>query len=183
MKGVVLEVQENDFTRRFGGDRVTTSDVVDLDESNPKATVVADMRHAPGIPSDRYDCVILTQTLHVIDDVSAALLECRRILRPGGVLLATVPAASRVCLEYGEAGDFWRMTPAGARRLFETVFRPGHVDTVTYGNVQTNVAFLEGLAAEELSEAEFDRVDPYFPALTRNPRAQGTGRAERHTIG
>lgn len=32
--------------------------------------------------------------------------------------------------------------------------------------MQTNVAFLEGLAAEELSEAEFDRVDPYFPALT-----------------
>jgi len=166
VRGVVLEVQENDFTRWFGGDRVTASDVVDLDDSNSGATIVADLRHAPGIPSDRYDCVILTQTLHVIDDVSAVLHECRRVLRPGGVLLATVPAASRVCLEYGEEGDFWRMTPAGARRLFETVFGPGHVETVTYGNVQTNVAFLEGLAAEELNDAEFDRVDPYFPALT-----------------
>jgi peptidoglycan/xylan/chitin deacetylase (PgdA/CDA1 family) len=178
VKGLVLEVQENDFTRRFGGCRVTTSDVVDLDESNPRATVVADLRHAPGIASDRYDCVILTQTLHVIDDVSAVLLECRRILRAGGVLLATVPAASRVCLEYGADGDFWRMTPAGARRLFETVFGAADVDTVTYGNVQTNVAFLEGIAAEELGDAEFDRVDPYFPALT-GVRARKTTTTQR----
>src|SRR5262249_50040235 len=140
VKGAVLEVQEDDFTRRFGGDRVTTSDVVDLDESNPRATLIADLRHAPGLVSDRYDCIILTQTLHVIDAVGAVLVECRRLLRPGGVLLATVPAASRVCLEYGAEGDFWRMTPAGARRLFETVFGAGGIETATYGNVQTNVA-------------------------------------------
>ena len=149
---------------------------------------MADLRHAPGIPSDRYDCVILTQTLHVIDDVSAALLECRRMLRPGGVMLATVPAASRVCLEYGEEGDFWRTTPAGARRLFEAVFGPGHVETITYGNVQTNVAFLEGLAAAELADSEFDRVDPYFPALTgirarKAPAARTGTRSDKRSRG
>ena len=44
----------------------------------------------------RYDCIILTQTLHVIDDMPAVVAECERITGPGGVLLAKSPSASRV---------------------------------------------------------------------------------------
>ncbi|MGB2717616.1 MAG: polysaccharide deacetylase family protein [Vicinamibacterales bacterium] len=163
--GAVLEVQEEDFTRRFGGPRVTHSDVVDLDDNNPRATVVADLRAAVGIPDARFDCIILTQTLHVIDDATAVVRECFRLLKPGGVLLATLPSASRACLEYGDAGDLWRVTPAGARALFEPVFGAGNVEVSTYGNVLTNVAFLHGLACRELSDEEFDTTDPYHPLL------------------
>jgi peptidoglycan/xylan/chitin deacetylase (PgdA/CDA1 family) len=165
IRGAVLEVQEDDFTAKFGGPRVHTSVVADLDESNTRATHLADLRCAPHLASDSFDCIILTQTLHVIDDVGAVLSECRRLLRPGGVLLATLPCASRVCLEYGADGDLWRMTPAGGRVLFEKVFGPGAVDSRTYGNVLANVAFLEGVACAELNEEELDSVDPYFPAL------------------
>jgi peptidoglycan/xylan/chitin deacetylase (PgdA/CDA1 family) len=164
--GAVLEVQEDDFTRAYGGPRVTASDVLDIDEGNPRATVLADLRNASPIPSDAFDCIILTQTLHVIDDMGAALRECHRILKPGGVLLATIPAASRVCLEYGEDGDFWRTTPAGARTLFSMSFSPAHTSTTAYGSVLTNTAFLHGFAASELTDAEFSVCDPYFPALT-----------------
>jgi len=164
--GSVLEVQEDEFTRAYGGVRVTASSVLDIDASNARATVLADLRCAPGIPAEQYDCVILTQTLHVIDDMGAALRECYRILKPGGVLLATMPAASRVCLEYGHDGDFWRATPAGARALFGSAFSPAAVTTSGFGNVLTNVAFLQGVATAEVSDAEFDARDPYFPALT-----------------
>ena len=165
IRGAVLEVQENDFTTRFGGSRVQSSSVVDLDESNPRATHLADLRCAPHIATGSFDCIILTQTLHVIDDVDAVLNECRRLLRPNGVLLATLPCASRVCLEYGVDGDLWRMTPAGGRALFERAFGPSAVESTTYGNVLSNVAFLEGLACSDLTPEEFDVVDPYFPAL------------------
>src|SRR4029079_2796610 len=37
--GAVLEVQEPDYTTRFGGDRVTRSDVLDLNAANPRATI------------------------------------------------------------------------------------------------------------------------------------------------
>ncbi|MGH7267673.1 MAG: methyltransferase domain-containing protein, partial [Candidatus Rokuibacteriota bacterium] len=67
------------------------SDVVDRDPGNARATVIADLRDAPGIAASTYDCIILTQTLHVIDDMVAVLRECARILKPGGVLLATLP--------------------------------------------------------------------------------------------
>ena len=164
--GSVLEVQEDEFTRAYGGSRVTASTVLDIDASNTRATVLADLRCAPGIPADQYDCVILTQTLHVIDDMGSALRECYRILKPGGVILATMPAASRVCLEYGHDGDFWRASPAGARALFRSAFSPATVATSEFGNVLTNVAFLHGGATVEVSDAEFDARDPYFAVLT-----------------
>jgi len=164
--GSVLEVQEDEFTRAHGGPRVTSSTVLDIDASNPRATVLADLRCAPAIGAGQFDCVVLTQTLHVIDDMAAALHECYRILKPGGVLLATLPSASRVCLEYGHDGDFWRTTPAGARSLFRSAFAPSAVTTSEYGNVLTNVAFLHGVATAEVADAEFEAADPYFPALT-----------------
>ncbi len=177
ISGLVLEVQEDDFTRRFGGARVTGADVIDLDESNDRATIVTDLRAATGVQDAQFDCIILTQTLHVIDDVSAVIRECHRMLRPGGVLLATLPSASRVCLEYGEEGDLWRMTPAGGGRLFESAFGPGNVEVRAYGNVLTNVAFLHGFACDELTDGEFETTDSYHPVLVgvraRKPLLKG----------
>ena len=183
VRGTVLEVQEGDFTRRFGGPRVARSEVVDLDDANPRATIAADLRCATGIADARFDTIVLTQTLHVIPEMPAVLAECARLLAPGGVLLATLPSASRVCLEYGEDGDLWRMTPAGARAIFEPAFGVGNVDVTAYGNVLTNVAFLHGLACGDVTDAEFDATDPYHPVLVgvraRKPDASPAIRAAR----
>jgi peptidoglycan/xylan/chitin deacetylase (PgdA/CDA1 family) len=126
---------------------------------------------------------VLTQTLHVIDDMAAALGEAHRILKPGGVLLATFPAASRVCLEYGPDGDFWRLTPAGARALAGGVFGHAEVSIDVRGNALTNVAFLEGLGAGELAPDEYDVVDPYYPALTGVRARKATGRKRARARG
>src|SRR5205823_6551189 len=125
-----------------GGDRVMRSDVIDLNASNPLATIVSDLRNAANIGSGTYDCVILTQTLHVVDDMRAVVAECARILKPDGALLVTLPCASRVCLEYGEDGDFWRVTDAGARALFAEAFPLESLDIRAEGNVLVNAAFL-----------------------------------------
>jgi peptidoglycan/xylan/chitin deacetylase (PgdA/CDA1 family) len=163
--GVVLEVQEPDYTRRFGGDRVTESHVVDLDPANPRATVVSDLRAAANLRSGTYDCIILTQTLHVIDDMEAVVSECARLLKAGGVLLATLPCASRVSLEYGADGDFWRVTEAAARRLFEKVLPAEAITVAPHGNVFATTAFLYGFGRDELTASELETTDPYFPLL------------------
>jgi peptidoglycan/xylan/chitin deacetylase (PgdA/CDA1 family)/SAM-dependent methyltransferase len=165
VQGVVLEVQESDYTRRFGGDRVRRSDVIDIDPLNSRATLVGDLRRLEGVPSATYDCFILTQTIHVIENMHAVLREAERILKPGGVLLVTLPCASRVCLEYGRDGDFWRVTEAGARQLFSEVFPSTHLHIESFGNVLTNVAFLEGLACHEISAEEFEVHDPFHTLL------------------
>src|SRR5688572_33170143 len=43
VRGACLEFQNATYTRRFGGSAVTTADVLHLDESNPNATIVADL--------------------------------------------------------------------------------------------------------------------------------------------
>ncbi|HVQ41736.1 MAG TPA: polysaccharide deacetylase family protein, partial [Vicinamibacterales bacterium] len=165
IRGAVLEVQEPDYTERFGADRVTKSDVIDLDSANPRATIISDLRAASNIASETYDCIILTQTLHVIDDMGAVVSECARILKPGGVVLATLPCASRVSVEYGYNGDFWRATEAGARRIFSGSFPADRIETQSLGNVLTTAAFLYGLGGQELTDEDYAAFDPFFPML------------------
>ncbi|HWP42819.1 MAG TPA: methyltransferase domain-containing protein [Blastocatellia bacterium] len=162
IRGRVLEVGDDSYTRRFGGDRVSRSDVLQVTEGNPRATVVADLARADHIPSDSFDCIILTQTLHLIYDVRAALATLHRILKPGGVLLATFPGISQIDhYEWGKSW-YWGFTALSAKRLFEEAFQPENLDIETHGNVLAAVAFLHGLAQEELRKEELDYNDPDY---------------------
>ena len=185
IRGRVLEVREPMYSARFGGDAVTARDVVDRDPANPAATIVTDLRAATDIADATYDCVILTQTLQLVDDMPAVVAECRRMLRPGGVLLATAPSMIRVDDEAGVDGDFWRLTEASARKLFADVFPAGAFDVSTFGNVKACTAFLQGVSVEEMSAADLDHADARFPlvvtiravkpAQASRPRSRPTG--------
>jgi SAM-dependent methyltransferase len=149
--GRVLEVKDSGYTRRFG-QAVTECAVLDIDAANPLATHVADLATADDLPSASFDCVLLTQTLQFIFDARAAVAHTHRILRPGGVLLATVPVASPIC--EAPLTDHWRFTPLAVARLLEEAFGLGAVTVQGRGNVLAQVAFLEGLAAEDLTADE-----------------------------
>ena len=166
IKGHVLEIGAPNYTRIFGGDRVTRSDVVDVAEGNPNATLVADLTCAEHISSDTFDCVILTQTLQYIFDLRAALKTLFRILKPGGVALVTVPGISKTSPHSDEGLSYswhWSFTSISARRLFEEIFPAKNVWVDSYGNVLTAMAFLQGLATEELRREELDHYDPAYP--------------------
>ena len=113
--------------------------------------------------SGRFDCFLLTQTLQFVYDVEHAVGEVHRLLRPQGVVLATLPALSR--LDPSGGTDFWRFTTASCQRLFGAVFGAGNVTVTAKGNVLAAIAFLTGLAAEELSQRELDVEDKLFPLL------------------
>lgn len=161
--GRVLEIGDNEYTLRFGGQRVTRSDILHVHAGNPKATIVADLAHAPHVPSDSFDAIILTQTLLLVYDLRAAVATLHRILKPGGVLLVTVPGVSWVPTR-SEWGDtwYWAFSEASVRRLLAEAFGD-RVETAVAGNVLAAVAFLEGLCAEELEREELDHVDPDYP--------------------
>jgi SAM-dependent methyltransferase len=163
IRGRVLEVMSADYTERFGS-AVERRDVLDIDAENEVATIVADLAAADSVPSDIFDCFILTQTLQYIYDVKAAVEHAHRILRPGGTLLCTVPAISRIARLQLES-EYWRLTPEACSRLFRDVFARGEVAVRGHGNVLTAVAFLVGMAVEELSPRELDRDDPFFPLV------------------
>ena len=68
IRGRVLEVEDAEYTRTCGGTRVTTSDVLDVDPANERATVVADLGEAGSLPPERFDCAIVTQTLQYMSN-------------------------------------------------------------------------------------------------------------------
>jgi SAM-dependent methyltransferase len=167
IRGDVLEVKDSGYTRLFGGDKVARAQVIDVDATNQNATLVADLAEANQLPEGEFDCFILTQTLHIIFELRRAISNAIRLLKPGGVLLCTIPAVSRVNYENGglESGDYWRLTQAAVRRLFGEVLRPEDYEVTTYGNVRVCCAFLNGLAAEELTSDELEFNDPWFPLI------------------
>jgi SAM-dependent methyltransferase len=164
IRGRVLEFQSARYTVRFGGSRVSARDVLDLSPENPGATIIGDLTDATHIPSDTFDCVICTQVLHLIYDMNSAVRTLYRILKPAGVLLATVPGIAHKCLPDKDAvlQDYWRLTSRSARRLLEGAFPAANVEVKAWGNVLAAMAFLHGLATEEISEKEVDHFDPEF---------------------
>jgi SAM-dependent methyltransferase len=165
IQGYVLEIGDDNYTRRFGMERVTRSDVLHIDEGNPKATLVGNLVSAEHIPSQHFDCIIFTQTLQFIYDCPAALNTLHRILKPGGTLLATVPGISKIPQdEWGEL-CCWSFTELSIQRLFDAAFPQSSVSIESGGNVLSAIAFLHGLATEDLDPRELDYHDPLYQVL------------------
>jgi SAM-dependent methyltransferase len=166
IKGRVLEIADSTYTRRFGADRVKQSDVLHILAGQRAATIVADLTHADEIPSNSFDCVILTQTLLFIYDVRAAIKTVHRILKPGGVMLGTVPGITKISREdMNQWGQYWSFTSLSMRRLLEETFPGGLLQVNVFGNVLTAAAFLYGLAAEELCNTELEHHDPDYEVV------------------
>jgi len=173
VQGRVLEVGGRAYADRFGvtgapgGPGVTERvDVLHATPTNPDATIVGSLTEADTLPEDTFDCIICTQTLHVIFDFRAALANLHRALRSGGTLLLTVPGISPGCVPDRDYwGDWWRFTERSMRKLLEELFPAPSVDVDAYGNVLTAVAFLHGMAANELSRDELEVSDPLYEVI------------------
>jgi glycosyltransferase involved in cell wall biosynthesis/SAM-dependent methyltransferase len=163
--GHTLEIEDDMYTRRFGGDRTTIRDVLHVTEGNPRATLVGDLSSSNHLPSDTFDCIVITQTLHLIYDIQSAVRTLHRILKPGGVLLATFPGITRISQTEWSDSWYWNFTSASTRRLFGDIFRPGNIEVQSHGNVLTAVSFLHGFATEEFKSEELDYNDPNYEVL------------------
>jgi glycosyltransferase involved in cell wall biosynthesis len=164
IRGHVVEVGGDEYTKRFGRG-VTRSEILHVDDSNERATIIADLEAAPQLPSDAYDCIVITQTLQFVYDVRAVVETLHRVLRPGGVILATVPGISHLGGDEWRQAWSWRFTAASAARLFGDVFADGPVRVDAHGNLATSVAFLYGLAVEDLRSETFERDDADYDLL------------------
>jgi hypothetical protein len=178
IKGRVLEIAGREYTEKFGGDRVVQSDVLHAVAGNSHANLVGDLQTGAGIPASAFDCMILTQTLPFIFDLKGTIETIHRSLRPAGVALLTFPGISQISrYDMDRWGDYWRFTDASARRLFEGVFGQENVTVVTFGNVLSACAFLQGLASQELQQEELDYCDKDYQVTigVRVRRREGLG--------
>ncbi len=165
VRGKVLEIGDNEYTLRFGGEKVTKSEILHIDDKNPKATIIGDLSRAPQIPDDTFDCIILTQTLHLIYEYKEALETCFRILKPSGALLLTVPGISHI-----DQGDWkkywlWSFTDNSISRMLSEIFSTENVFVESFGNVLVATAFLYGIGLPEIKNEQMDYRDPHYQVI------------------
>ena len=168
VRGRVLEFGDPFYTLKYGGDRVTQSDVLNVVSGDPRTTFVGSLIESESfIPSGIFDCIICTQTLQMIYDFRGALRQLERILAPGGTLLFTTHGISQIGRFEGidAWGEYWFFTSQSLRHLMAEYFAAERITICPYGNVLSAVAHLHGLCEEDLTREELDERDSAYEVI------------------
>jgi len=166
IKSSVLEVGDCTYSKKFAGEKATSFEVLHAVSGNKAATIIGDLTDPMTLPENYVDCFICTQTFNFIFEVQKAIAGAHHILKPGGILLATVAGISQISrYDMERWGDYWRFTAAAILKLFNPVFKGG-VQVETYGNVLAATAFLQGIALEDLPDQTLlDERDPDYQVI------------------
>ena len=126
----------------------------------PGLDFAADATQMP-LPSAGVDVVMGLELLEHVPDVLAVLRETRRVLRPGGLALFSVPAT----FPRHDANDYWRFTPQGLTELAGRVFEDARVER--FGHTFEALAVLAGYYVQLLSNRAAVPLDRIVPLLER----------------
>ncbi|MBK7627792.1 MAG: methyltransferase [Bacteroidales bacterium] len=150
IKGTVLEIAESTYSKKFYSGQRINYEVLHIDKNFKDATIYGDLTMPDGLPEDFADCFICTQTYNYIFDVKSAIEGSYKILKKGGVLLATVSGISQISrYDMERWGDYWRFTDKSLQLLFSNAgFK--EIKIVSMGNVIAATAFLQGVVVEDL---------------------------------
>ncbi|MFL5738472.1 MAG: class I SAM-dependent methyltransferase [Actinomycetota bacterium] len=112
LHGRVLDLASGDGTPQL---RRLTSDArwIGLDIAH-RPDVVADATRSLPLRASSFDAAVVSWFLYIAREPCAVLSEVRRVLRPGGVLILSVPLVFPV---NPEPTDLWRFTDGGIDRL------------------------------------------------------------------
>lgn len=154
INGIVCEIGDSNYSKKYG-QNIKSYDVLHYTKDNPKATIIGDLTNLSTLPQNKIDCFIVTQTLNVIYDFKKAIKGIYHILRKDGSALVTVAGISQISrYDMDRWGDFWRFTDLSMKKAFEEVFGKDNIKVDCYGNILSSTAFLQGIAAEELTYDE-----------------------------
>lgn len=172
IKGRVLEVGDSSYSERFGGEKVESFEILHATPQNSAATIVGDLTDISTLPGNLVDCFLCIQTFNFIFEVAKAIYGAHYLLKPGGVLLATVAGISQISrYDMERWGDYWRFTSASVRKLVGPVFKDD-LEIECFGNVLAATAFLQGVAVEDLPDPTLldEKDDDYQLIITIKAR-------------
>jgi len=162
IKGSVLEISENKYTKKFGGNRVKKSMVINYKKTRG-VNLVANLETGSGVLEELADCFIMTQTLPFVFDISNVIKNSLKLLKKGGVLLITTPGITQISrYDMDRWGQYWSLTDLAIKKLFSEFVTNKNIHTETYGNVKSSSLFLYGLSASEVDRGELDYNDPNY---------------------
>lgn len=166
IKGRVVEVGDSRYSRKFSGGKAESFDVLHFVPGSKAATIIGDLMETETLPVSSFDCFICAQTFQYTFEICKAIKGAYYLLKPGGVLLATVPGISQISRCDAERyGEYWRFTTDSLQRLFGPVFGTD-LEIESFGNVMAATAFLQGIALEDLPDMSLlDAKDPDYQML------------------
>jgi SAM-dependent methyltransferase len=92
----------------------SVAEYIGVDVANPRADLEGTAEDIP-VPDGAFELVLCTQTLEHATDPARAVRELRRVVAPGGRVLASTHG---VQVYHPNPVDLWRWTHAGLERLF-----------------------------------------------------------------
>ena len=167
IRGQVLEVGDSSYSRKFSEGNVDSFNALQHAAlGDGAATIVGDLTDTATLPESAFDCFICAQTFQYTFEIRKAVEGACYLLKPGGVLLATVPGISQISRQDADMyGEFWRFTTDSINKLFQPVFGE-ELEITSYGNVLSSTAFLQGMALEELPDHSLlDKADRDYPMI------------------
>jgi glycosyltransferase involved in cell wall biosynthesis/SAM-dependent methyltransferase len=156
LQGDVLELGAHDLFRDARAHGVTGHTTLPLDDTT--------RFRLSQLPEGRFDCVVASHVLDRVYDVRPFVKALHRVLKPGGVLLATLPGVGNVGPDTVH-DSYWSFTPLAAQTLFEETFPSLKLAVEPCGNVLVATASLHGLAAEELRARELEYRDATYAVV------------------
>jgi SAM-dependent methyltransferase len=117
IQGIVLEAPCGKPTSRipFSNHRVDMYVGVDINEEH-LPTVVADLDKSFPFQDGVANAVIIANSLYLFPNPQKILVEIKRVLHPGGVVMLVVPL---VWQYYPDPKDYWRFTGEGLEYVLE----------------------------------------------------------------
>ncbi len=104
----------------------------------PTGAALCGLTSALPFPSATFDVVLAIDTLHHLADLPASLAEARRVLRPGGRLIAVEPNVMNPVVLVAhlvppeERGALWPNHPWAVTSALRRVFEEVEISSVTY---------------------------------------------------
>lgn len=166
VRGDVLEIEDNTYSLRYGGERLRNAIVMDVGKEGGDISFRGNLETGEGIRDEIADCFILTQTLMYIFDLKSAVHHIVRLLKRGGSALITcsgISQNSKRCMD--DYGCCFHFNTDALRRLFEQEPGVEVVEAGSFGNVKTVTAHLNGLCREDLEADDFMPNDKYYPLI------------------
>lgn len=157
IKGTVLEIGSNLYAYKYGRENVIRSNILKIADGN--------IGFAPETSQNAYDCIILTQTLQFVYNLPQIIEILYRLLKPSGVILATMPGIRPDSNEKSSEKWYWNFTSSSASRLFGEQFTNENLEIACFGNSLSAMSLLHGLASEDLTQEELDYFDNRYEVL------------------
>ena len=166
--GNILEVGDAYYTNKYGGKRDFQSYVIKYGEASgavEKSIIIgSDLTLKNSIPSNTFDCIVMTQVFNFLYDIHTAAYNVIKALKVGGVALITVSAITPISRsDMDRYGHFWNFTDLSIFRLFKN--NNTEVKVFSYGNAKVACACIEGMSYKEVTNADLDEKDSDYPVI------------------